>query len=121
MLRAGLLGAGAGAVGGAASGGKSRDIWKGALAGIGVNLIGGALLDSISGGNSQPARQTVYTREPASHSQPVYYHNSNGYDHGQAQHQSRTSYSEGYQAGYYNGFKEGYLQGLRDAAREQGF
>ena len=47
LLRQGLLGAGAGAVGGAASGAKGRDIWKGALAGAGVNIVGGALLDSM--------------------------------------------------------------------------
>ena len=49
LLRQGLLGAGAGALGGAAAGAKGRDVWKGALAGAGVNILGGALLDSISG------------------------------------------------------------------------
>ena len=49
IIKKGLLGAGSGAVGGLASGGKGGDIWKGALAGAGVNVIGDALLDSISG------------------------------------------------------------------------
>ena len=40
LLKEGLLGAGAGAVGGLASGAKGGDVWKGALAGAGVNIVG---------------------------------------------------------------------------------
>ena len=89
LLRQGLLGAGAGAVGGAASGAKGRDVWKGALAGAGVNIIGGALLDSISGEKVQQ-QQRVQGMEP------------------------RDAYGSGYQDGYYNGYKAGYTDGFRE-------
>jgi hypothetical protein len=93
ILRQGLLGAGSGAVGGAASGSKGGDIWKGALAGAGVNIVGGALLDSFSG-------------EQVSNTQRV------------DQSTSRDAYSQGYQDGYQNGYKAGYTQGYRDGLRE---
>ena len=93
LLRQGLLGAGAGAVGGAASGAKGGDIWKGALAGAGVNIIGGALLDSMSG-------EKVDNVQSVDASQP------------------RAAYSDGYQEGYQNGYKAGYTQGYKDGLRE---
>lgn len=93
ILRAGLLGAGAGAVGGAASGAKGSDVWKGALAGAGINIIGGALLDAISG-------ETVQTERHVN------------------QLPSRDAYSSGYQEGFYNGYKAGYAEGLRDGITE---
>ena len=93
LLRAGLLGAGAGAIGGAASGAKGRDVWKGALAGAGVNIIGGVLLDSISGERVQTENRVT-------------------------QMQSRDAYSTGYEAGFYNGYKAGYTEGLKDGIRE---
>ena len=93
ILRAGLLGAGAGALGGVASGARGEDVWKGALAGAGTNIIGGALLDSISG-------ETVQQEA------------------GVAQMPSRDAYSTGYQEGYANGYKAGYLQGYKDGIRE---
>jgi hypothetical protein len=92
ILRQGLLGAGAGAVGGAASGAKGRDVWKGALAGAGVNIVGGALLDSMSGEKVKKQENV----DPA----------------------PRDAYSEGYTDGYNNGYKQGYVQGYKDGIRE---
>ncbi|MGB2599124.1 MAG: hypothetical protein WBB86_04310 [Candidatus Omnitrophota bacterium] len=93
LLREGLLGAGAGAVGGAASGAKGGDIWKGALAGAGVNIVGGALLDSMSG-------EKVDSTERVDSVSP------------------RTAYSDGYEEGYQNGYKKGYTDGYRDGMRD---
>ena len=93
LLREGLLGAGAGAVGGAASGAKGGDIWKGALAGAGVNIVGGALLDSMSG-NQVDTTDRVDSVSP------------------------RTAYSDGYEAGYQNGYKKGYTEGYKDGLQE---
>jgi hypothetical protein len=93
ILRQGLLGAGAGAVGGAASGAKGGDIWKGALAGAGVNIVGGALLDSISG-EKVSSTHHVDTAQP------------------------RDAYSQGYQDGYNNGYKSGYTAGYKEGLQE---
>jgi hypothetical protein len=64
ILKQGLLGAGTGAIAASASGGKAG---KGALIGAGTNIIGGALLDSLTG-SSQPQPQPVQYVQ-----QPVYY------------------------------------------------
>lgn len=93
LLRQGLLGAGAGAVGGAASGAKGGDLWKGALAGAGVNIVGGALLDSMSGEKVADTSQVDNMS-------------------------SRNAYSEGYQAGYGNGYKKGYTDGYKEGLQE---
>ena len=93
LFKRGLLGAGAGAVGGAASGAKGGDVWKGALAGAGVNIIGGALLDSMSGEKVRDVKQ-VDSSSP------------------------RTAYSDGYEDGYANGYKKGYTEGYKDGVRE---
>ncbi len=93
LLRQGLLGAGAGAVGGAASGAKGGDLWKGALAGAGVNIVGGALLDSMSGEQVQSTQQ-VDSMSP------------------------RGAYSDGYEDGYRNGYKKGYTEGYREGLNE---
>ena len=95
VLRQGLLGAGAGAVGGAASGAKGRDVWKGALAGAGVNIVGNALLDSMSG-------KKVADTETVDASSP------------------RDAYSDGYQAGYNNSYKAGYTEGYKEGIAESG-
>jgi len=50
ILKQGLLGAGVGAISAEASGGKAG---KGALVGAGTNVIGGALLDALSGSGQQ--------------------------------------------------------------------
>ena len=63
ILKQGLLGAGTGAIASSASGGKAG---KGALIGAGTNIIGGALLDTLMGGGSQPRQQqqVTYVQEP---------------------------------------------------------
>jgi len=94
LLKEGLLGAGAGAVGGAASGAKGGDLWKGALAGAGVNVVGGALLDSISG---EPVRQQSNVQQMGS---------------------SQDAYGAGYKDGYTNGYKAGYTEGYREGIQE---
>ncbi len=93
LLREGLLGAGAGAVGGAAAGAKGRDIWKGALAGAGISIIGGALLDSMSG-------QKVDDVEYVDSVSP------------------RTAFSDGYESGYANGYKKGFMDGYKEGLKE---
>jgi len=93
LLKEGLLGAGAGAVGGAVSGGKGGGIWKGALAGAGVTILGGALLDSISGEKVDDVNN-VDSVSP------------------------RTAYSDGYEAGYGNGYKKGYTEGYNEGLKE---
>ena len=93
LLREGLLGAGSGAVGGLASGGKGGDVWKGALAGAGVNIVGGALLDSISGEKVENVQNVD--------SMPA-----------------QDAYGGGYKDGFNNGYKQGYTQGYKDGIRE---
>jgi hypothetical protein len=93
ILKQGLLGAGSGAVGGAASGARGGDIWKGALAGAGVNIVGGALLDSISG------KKVAETKKVDNMS-------------------AQNAYSDGYQSGYGNGYKGGYTEGYREGILE---
>ena len=56
ILKQGLLGAGTGAIASGASGG---DAGKGALIGAGTNIIGGALLDTLTA-PSQPQQQPAY-------------------------------------------------------------
>src|ERR1041384_8288217 len=55
ILKQGLLGAGVGAISAEASGGKAG---TGALVGAGTNVIGGALLDTLTS-SPQPQRQPV--------------------------------------------------------------
>jgi len=93
ILKQGLLGAGAGAAGSWASGAKGKNVWKGALAGAGVNVVGGALLDSMSG-------EHVDTVE---HVQKM---------------DSQDAYKEGYNDGFNNGYKQGYTEGYRDGVNE---
>ncbi len=59
ILKQGLLGAGVGAISASASGGKAG---KGALIGAGTNILGSALLDTLSG-PSQP-QPTYYQQAP---------------------------------------------------------
>ena len=94
ILREGLLGAGAGTVGGLVSGAKGGDVWKGALAGAGVNIVGGALLDSISG-EKVSSVDRVQRMEP------------------------QDAYSQGYSAGFNNGYKQGFTQGYKEGIKEE--
>jgi hypothetical protein len=100
LLKQGLLGAGAGAAGSAMSGGNAG---TGALVGAGVNVLGGALLDSITDDgrddyDSSPPRR-VYEQAPV-------------------QQQAGGSYSQGYEDGYSNGYKKGYTDGYKDGLKE---
>lgn len=90
VLKEGLLGAGAGAVGGWASGAKSKNVWKGALAGAGVNVIGGALLDSASGEHVSTTNEV------------------------QSMPNNQDAFANGYKEGYNNGYKQGYIDGMKD-------
>lgn len=90
LLKEGLLGAGAGVAGGFASGGKGRDVWKGALAGAGVNIIGGAIMDSFSGEKVESVQHV----------------DSMG---------AQDAYKNGYNDGFNNGYKQGYTQGYKEA------
>ncbi len=56
ILKSGLLGAGVGAISAEASGGKAG---TGALVGAGTNVIGGALLDTLTASPQQPRQQQV--------------------------------------------------------------
>ena len=93
ILREGLLGAGAGTVGGLVSGGSGGDVWKGALAGAGVNIVGGALLDAISGEKVSSVDQVEEL-------------------------DSQDAYSQGYQDGFNNGYKQGFTKGYKDGIKE---
>ena len=93
ILKEGLLGAGSGALGGLASGAKGGDVWKGALAGAGVTIVGGALLDSISG-EPVDSVQHVQTMDP------------------------ENAYGSGYKVGFNNGYKQGYTQGYKEGIKE---
>tara|TARA_B100000315_G_C14031283_1_gene343297 strand:- start:2 stop:412 length:411 start_codon:yes stop_codon:yes gene_type:complete len=93
ILKQGVLGAGAGAVGGAASGAKGRDLWKGALAGAGVNIVGGALLDSMSG---EKVRDADDVRRM----------------------DAQDAYSSGYGDGFNNGYKKGFTEGYKEGVKE---
>lgn len=93
LIKSGLLGAGAGAVGGAVSGAKGGDLWKGALAGAGVNIIGGMLMDSMSGEKVKDVKE-VDSSPP------------------------KEAFSNGYQDGFGNGYKKGYTDGYKTGLRE---
>ena len=93
IFEKGLLGAGSGAVGGLASGAKGKNVWKGALAGAGVNIVGGALLDNHSG-------------EEVSRVDNV------------KKLDSTDAYRQGYQDGFENGYKQGYTVGHKEGFRE---
>ncbi len=70
ILKQGLLGAGTGAIAASASGGKAG---QGALIGAGTNVIGSALLDTLSGPSQQaPPQQIVYVQQPSQQYAPQY-------------------------------------------------
>ena len=121
IIRQGLLGAGTGAIATAVSGAKGEDVWKGALVGAGVNVIGGALLDVITtpSGQSQAAyvpasRQAVYVSKPAQaayYAQPqrvIYVEQQQPSSIRKRRDQLRRAYKAGYRSGYDRGYREGY-------------
>lgn len=77
IIKQGLLGAGVGAISAGASGGKAG---QGALIGAGTNVIGGALLDTLTG-PSQPQPQPVYVQQVPVQQVPVQqaYSSQSGY------------------------------------------
>lgn len=102
VLRQGLLGAGTGAVATAASGARGDAVWRGALVGAGVNVVGGALLDVLTGDgvrtvtyvrNPQPVTVVVPARRPT------------------RQLANRRIYRTGFRNGYRQGYMDGYIDG----------
>lgn len=93
ILKEGILGAATGAVASSASGGEAG---KGALIGAGVNIIGGALFDAMSG-------EKVATVDQVNNmpSQGAF---QEGYNQG---------FNQGYQQGYNTGFTKGYEVGKK--------
>ncbi len=74
ILKQGLLGAGTGAIAAGASGGSAG---KGALIGAGTNVIGGALLDSLTGSSQAKPQPVYYQQQPQYQNQQ--YQNSGQY------------------------------------------
>lgn len=111
VLKQGLLGAGTGAVASVVSGGKGDRIWQGALAGAGVNVVGGALLDILTGERVgtvtyvTQAQPVVYVRQarPVRVMVPV------------RRPKPGPNYRRVYREGYVNGYNQGYRDGYEDA------
>jgi hypothetical protein len=103
IMKQGLLGAGTGAVASAMSGGKGDRVWQGALAGAGITIVGGALLDMLTG---ERADTVTYARNvrPAAMVTPVRRARPN------------TVYRRVYKQGFRNGYNQGYRNGYEDAA-----
>lgn len=108
ILKEGLLGAGVGAVSAGASGGKAG---KGALIGAGTSVVGGAVVDLLTGGGKpaeptpQSYPQPAPTYTPGAYPQPVAYPAAPvGGDY-------QTGYQKGYQEGFQQGFQQGVQQG----------
>jgi hypothetical protein len=125
VIRQGLLGAGTGAVATAMSGAKGDDIWKGALVGMGVNVVGGALLDIITTPSGQ--RQTVYVNQRRARSVYVQPQQQvvivESVDRNNLRRQAhkriydaeyKRGVKEGYEYGYQYGYSDGYNNALRD-------
>ena len=68
ILKQGLLGAGTGAIAAGASGGSAG---KGALIGAGTNVIGGALLDTLTTPSQPQAQPVYYQQAPPQYQQQV--------------------------------------------------
>jgi hypothetical protein len=105
VLRQGLLGAGTGAAATAATGGRGDAVWKGALIGMGVSVVGGAIIDILTqpSGNgaaahiSRPRPLTRYVIVDRPAARPDSYAT-----------RAQRIYKAGYRAGYSQGYRDGY-------------
>jgi hypothetical protein len=88
VIKEGVLGAGAGAIGGLASGASAGDIWKGGLAGAGVAIVGGMIFDAMSG-------------EKVGETKKV----------------DKLTSQDAYKEGYSEGFKQGYAKAMKEAGK----
>ena len=115
ILKQGLLGAGSGAVASAMSGGRNDRIWQGALAGAGVTVIGGALLDMLTG-------QQVGTVTYVNQAQPYVVEARPVMVVQQAParrvRQNAATYRRVYRQGFRDGYRQGYRDGYDDASYE---
>lgn len=93
ILKEGLMGAATGAIASSASGGKAG---KGALIGAGVNVVGGALLDTITAPAPQPTQQVQAV-------QAVPVQQVSGVP---------SLFDQGYQRGFQDGYDKGYAAGI---------
>ena len=110
ILKDGLLGAATGAISAEASGGKAG---KGALIGAGVNVVGGALLDSITAPKAGTVQESqVIPSQQQVQGMPSSDAFQNGYQQGYEQ-----GIQSGYQQGYNAGFTKGYEAGSKIVVR----
>ena len=113
IIKNGLVGAGVGAVSAAASGGKAG---KGALIGAGTSVVGGAVVDLLTGGSQpqEPPPQTYPQPQPTYGAYPApaaaYPAPAAAYPAGGG---GASDYQTGYQKGYQEGFQQGFQQGLQ--------
>ena len=116
IILQGLLGAGTGAAATAITGSKGDAVWQGALIGMGVNVVGGALLDIISGpsGTGGGTAVTYYNApQPVVYQSPVVRQS--------VRPKPRVSAARRvYRAGYRNGYRQGYYDGYDDAMYDMG-
>jgi len=117
VLKQGLIGAGTGAVATAMSGAKGDAVWKGALAGAGITVVGGALLDMLTGeqvGTVTYVREAplTYARQaqPATAAMPMW--------RGRQYSASQRIYRDGFRNGYRQGYRDGYENAANDMSSE---
>jgi hypothetical protein len=129
ILKQGLLGAGTGAAASALTGAKGGDVWKGALTGMGVNVVGGALLDMVT--TPSGTQRTVYMQQYQQYPQQVYqqvpqqaYYQEapqrvvmNRQDQRRRARElmRRRAYQTSYNSDYLYGYQDGYQDGVNDA------
>ncbi len=103
VLKQGLLGAGTGAIAAGMAGGRGDRVWQSALAGAGITIIGGALLDMLTG---ERVGTVTYMRgaRPAVVMAPV------------SRARPNIAYRRVYRQGFRNGYNQGYRDGYEDAA-----
>jgi len=125
VLKQGLIGAGTGAVATAMSGSKGNAVWKGALIGAGVTVVGGALLDVLTGervGNVtyvSQAQSANYVMQPqqvtyVTQAQPVRVITPMVSPMNRAR--PNSIHRRIYRQGFRNGYNQGYQDGYEDAS-----